>query len=166
MLVRKGRTEDLDEIMDIYEKGRAYMRAQGNLSQWINGYPSRELLAEDIRRGECYVICGEDGVLLGVFAFILGDDPTYRVIEEGAWRSSAPYGTVHRLASNGRRGGVGKACYDFCKSRIGHVRADTHADNLTMQRSLEVNGFVRCGVIHIADGSPRISYEFLGDSAQ
>ena len=29
----------------------------------------------------------------------------------------------------------------------------------TMQHLLESNGFVRCGIIHIADGSPRIAYQ-------
>ena len=28
-----------------------------------------------------------------------------------------------------------------------------------MQRMLEKNGFVRCGVIHLADGAPRIAFE-------
>ena len=129
MLVRRAAPEDLDAIMAIYDSGRAFMRAQGNYVQWVNGYPSRDLLAEDIRKGQCYV-CEADGELAGVFAFILGEDPTYQKIEEGSWRSASPYGTVHRLASSGKYRGVGKACYDFCKGRIGHGRADTIKDSL------------------------------------
>ena len=38
------------------------------------------------------------------------------------------------------------------------VRADTHADNVYMQRTLEKSGFVRCGRIYTEDGSPRWAY--------
>ena len=34
-----------------------------------------------------------------------------------------------------------------------------------MQHLLEKNGFVRCGIIHLANGAPRIAYQFAGDSA-
>ena len=33
-----------------------------------------------------------------------------------------------------------------------------------MQHLLEKNGFVRCGIIHLANGAPRIAYQFAGDS--
>ena len=33
-----------------------------------------------------------------------------------------------------------------------------------MQHLIEKNGFKRCGIIHIADGSPRIAYERTGES--
>lgn len=32
----------------------------------------------------------------------LGEDESYRVIEDGAWHLDQPYGTIHRLASNGK----------------------------------------------------------------
>ena len=46
---------------------------------------------------------------------------------------------------------------EHCQS----LRADTHADNKVMQHLLEKNGFTRCGVIHVADGSPRFAYQKL-----
>lgn len=30
-----------------------------------------------------------------------------------------------------------------------------------MQHILEKNGFARCGIIHVADGTPRIAYQKL-----
>ena len=33
-----------------------------------------------------------------------------------------------------------------------------------MQHLLEKNGFVRCGIIHLANGAPRIAYQFAGGS--
>ena len=34
-------------------------------------------------------------------------------------------------------------------------------DNKIMQHLLEKNGFTRCGIIHVADGSPRFAYQKL-----
>ena len=48
---------------------------------------------------------------------------------------------------------------DWALTRLPHLRADTHEANVTMQRCLERAGFVRCGVIHVADGTPRLAYE-------
>ena len=55
-----------------------------------------------------------------------------------------------RAAQGGASGGKQKS-----------LRADTHADNKIMQHLLEKNGFTRCGVIHVADGSPRFAYQKL-----
>ena len=46
------------------------------------------------------------------------------------------------------------------------LRADTHADNKIMQHLLEKNGFTRCGIIHVADGTPRIAYQKLALTQQ
>ena len=63
-----------------------------------------------------------------------------------------------------RAGGRGAAAYSFawCFTRCGNLRADTHADTAPKQRALEKAGFVRCGTIRLADGSPRIAYQKIG----
>lgn len=160
MDVRRARMDELEAIMGIYDDARAFMRAHGNASQWPAGTPSTTQVMVDIAAGDCHALV-EDGKLAGVFSFILGEDPTYAVIESGSWRSDAPYGAIHRVASAGTTHGVAKACFDFCASRIGHLRIDTHEDNLSMQRAIERYGFKRRGIIHIADGSPRIAYDYL-----
>ena len=55
----------------------------------------------------------------------------------------------------------GKAVLDWSMEHCQSLRADTHADNKIMQHLLEKNGFTRCGVIHVADGSPRFAYQKL-----
>ena len=35
-----------------------------------------------------------------------------------------------------------------------------------MQHLLEKNGFTRCGIIHVADGTPRIAYQKLALTQQ
>ena len=95
-------------------------------------------------------------------AFVLGPDPTYAKIEDGQWLNDAlPYGTIHRLASAGKRPGVATDVINWCLEHCESLRADTHADNKIMQHLLEKNGFTRCGIIHVADGTPRIAYQRL-----
>ena len=134
------------------------MRATGNLTQWSDGYPSRTDVEADIAAGNLYV--GEDaGGIVMAFAFILGDDPTYRIIEHGAWLNDLPYGTIHRLGSNGRRRGILASCAEFCFGLTDNLRTDTHADNRPMLTAVSRAGFIRCGIIRCRDGSPRIAFQ-------
>ena len=157
---------DLDRILKIYAHARQAMADSGNPTQWGDSYPPQEMLEEDIdsNRLFVYVVNGE---LEAVFAFILGADPTYKVIENGAWlNDTLPYGTIHRLASAGKRKGVASAVIEWCLEHCESLRADTHADNKIMQHLLEKNGFARCGIIHVADGSPRIAYQRMALTQQ
>lgn len=95
MEIRKTTANDIDAIMDIFASAKCYMKANGNASQWDDNYPGRDTLDNDIANGNSYVFI-DNGEVVGTFAFICGEDETYRVIENGAWRSDAPYGTVHR----------------------------------------------------------------------
>lgn len=160
--VRPATLADLHAVMGIYDGARQYMRTQGNPTQWAGGYPPEALIREDMERGQCY-LCTDagDGEILGVFCFFVGEDPTYRRIEDGAWLNDAPYGVIHRIAvgENAHRRGVASFCFAYAFERCGNVKIDTHRDNLPMQRSLEKNGFVRCGTIYLANGDPRIAYQ-------
>lgn len=159
MDVRKAQVEDFKEILEIYAYARDFMAQTGNPKQWGDGYPKAELLEGDIAKGDLYV-CEENGVVKGVFAFVTGDDPTYSYIEGGSWKNDCPYGTVHRIASAPDGKGVFARCMEFCKGQIDNVRIDTHFDNKIMQHIIEKNGFEKCGVIYVEDGSPRFAYQF------
>ncbi len=158
-MFRGARRSDLDEILKIYAHARKAMADSGNPTQWGSNFPPQELLEEDIdsNRLFLYLINGE---LEGVFTFILGPDPTYARIEDGKWlNDTLPYGTIHRLASAGRRPGVAAEVITWCLEHCESLRADTHADNKIMRHLLEKNGFTKCGIIHVADGTPRIAYQ-------
>ncbi len=165
MYVRRSNMEDIPAMMDLYAQARVFMRENGNPNQWDESYPSRELLEKDIAFGNSYIVEDDEKNLAATFAFIKGEDPTYYGIENGAWLNHEPYGTIHRLAGNTSYHGIASGCISWCKSQIGNLRADTHEDNKIMQHLLEKNGFVRCGIIHLANGAPRIAYQFAGDSA-
>lgn len=139
------------------------MRSQGNLTQWPETYPSKEILERDISAHRSYVI-ESDGEIVGTFVMAIGSEPTYEVIEEGAWIDDSPYATIHRIASNGKVSGIADAALDFIKKYIVTlglctVRIDTHADNRKMRDWINRSGFKYCGVIHLKDGAPRIAFQ-------
>lgn len=158
MEIRKAKLGDLDRILEIYAYARTFMAETGNPTQWGDGYPKRDLLVEDIKKEQLFVI-EKEGQIHGVFAFIIGEDPTYEIIEEGAWLNDRPYGTIHRIAGDGRVKGLLRICVQYCKQQVDTLRIDTHHDNKVMQGTIEKNGFQRCGIIYSVDGSPRIAYQ-------
>ena len=159
-MIRLAETKDLDAIVKVYAAARAYMAASGNPHQWgDSAYPHRDLLEEDIEKKRLYVI-EEDGVVHAVFAFMFGADPTYSYIEDGQWPNSKPYGTIHRIASDGQIKGMFTKAFDYCRSRIDEIRIDTHHDNKTMQHVVTKHGFKRCGIIYLENGDPRIAYQY------
>lgn len=158
MEIRQAKTEDLKEIMDIYAKARSFMARTGNPHQWGDCYPAEELICADIERGISYV-AEENGKIAAVFMYACGDDPTYHVIEDGAWINDRPYGVIHRIASREDAKGAGSYCMQWGFAECGNLRMDTHEDNKVMQHVLEKNGFRRCGRIYVEDGSPRIAYQ-------
>lgn len=162
--IRPATQADLPTLLEIFDLARAFMRRTGNPNQWAAGYPAPELLLAEIARGTCYV-CEAEGKVQATFCLIPGEDPTYRVIEDGAWPSDAPYSTIHRMASRGEVPGMAAACFAWAAARGGELRADTHADNKVMQHVLERAGFVRCGRIYLANGSPRLAYWRAADPA-
>ena len=159
-MIRRAETTDLERIRAVYRAAKDYMVKTGNPTQWEEGYPDC-VLEGDLRREQLYVLCDEEGIIHAAFVFAFGEDPTYALIEEGGWTSSEPYGTIHRLGSDGVMGGVFARCLEFCKGSITHIRADTHRDNKTMQHLLEKHGFTYRGIIYTDDGTPRLAYEYL-----
>jgi len=158
--IRFAETTDLERVQEIYRRAKAYMVETGNPNQWLDGYPTREMLEEDIADQHLYVM-EEEGHIYGTFAFIIGEDATYQIIEDGAWRSDAAYGTIHRIASSGEERGLLHICMEYCLEQIDYIRIDTHHDNKVMQHLILKEGFEPCGVIYAIDGNPRIAYDYI-----
>lgn len=157
--IRKAVQEDLPKIKEIYAAARCFMRENGNHSQW-DDQDAPELVTEmDIKKGQLYVL--ETSEIHVVFVFWKGEDPMYAVIEQGNWLSDEPYGVVHRVASDGSVQNALGYIMDFCRLHISHLRIDTHEDNKVMQHVLEKQGFQRCGIVYVGDGSQRIAYELV-----
>ena len=163
MKIRKSTMQDLNRIMEIYASAREFMARNGNPNQWgLTNWPPEALIRKDIAAGSSYVCENGEGKIIGTFFFVRGADiePTYRKITEGAWLDDSPYGVVHRIASDGSEKGTGAFCLDWAYSRCGHLRIDTHGDNIVMQNLLRKLGFVHCGTIYVEeDDDPRLAYE-------
>ncbi len=163
MEIRKSTLKDLDSMLAIYVRARAFMKEHGNPNQWgPNQWPPESLLRQDIQNGNSYVCVDEQDKVIGTFAFFFGKDvePTFLKITGGAWLDDSPYGVVHRIASDGSQKGIGAFCLNWVYEQCGHVRIDTHGDNVVMQNLVRKLGFVHCGTIYVKqDPYPRLAYE-------
>lgn len=156
--IRKAKHDDLDIILKIYAYARKFMKEHNNSSQWGESHPQKNMLEEDILKERLYVVTSNN-VIHAVFAFIIGEDPTYIDIEEGKWEDNSLYGTIHRIASDGKKQGIFSFVTNYCYSIIPHLRIDTHENNLIMQHLILKEGFIYRGIIKVADGTPRLAYE-------
>ena len=107
--IRKTQPTDIAILMDIFEQAKHIMRKDGNMLQWRGNYPSREIVIADIEQGNSYVCTDDTEEIIGTFAFIRGNDPTYTHIYEGNGEDTLPYGVIHRLASTEHSKGVANA---------------------------------------------------------
>ena len=161
-MIRNAIESDLLEMKSIVAKARELMKSSGNVNQWVDGYPSSEVFLSDICSGNAYLLLRENKVV-AYFAMTDGPEPTYNLITKGSWLNDDNYGVLHRIASNGEAKGVFKEILLYASEHYSNIRIDTHHDNKIMQRLLEQNGFVYCGVIFLADGSPRLAYQRIKD---
>lgn len=159
MQIRKTTEKDIQSVMQIFAKAREIMRKSGNFKQWPVGYPSEESVIADIKKNNSYVVEKENGNIVATFAFIIGPDPTYSYIEGGQWLNDEPYGTIHRIASNGENKGIMSLVLDYCSKFVSNIRIDTHEDNSIMRHLLAQNGFKHCGTIYLLDGNPRLAFQ-------
>ncbi len=155
--IRPAALGDLPQILGIYEDARQFMRDSGNPDQWGDSHPAESILRQDIAEQQLY-ICQEGWEILGVFAYIPGNDPTYGVIDGGCWLNDAPYGVIHRMATRHRKQGVATFCFQWALRQRPNLRIDTHRSNHPMQAALRKNGFAYCGIIYLANGDPRLAY--------
>lgn len=162
--IRKAEEKDVDVLLPIFDRARAFMKATGNPTQWREGYPSEESLRNDLAQGCCYCIVEPSGEVVGTFALVEGEDPNYHKMYAGAWLNDRPYATIHRLASAGICPGIADACFSWAVARYDNLRADTHADNKILQHILGKYGFVYCGIVHVANGTERLAYQRVRES--
>ena len=89
---------------------------------------------------------------------MIGKDKSYEKIT-GSWLLDTEYGVIHRVASDGKIPKIMDKVVAFCEKQIPHLRIDTHEDNKVMQHLIEKNGFKKCGIVYVEDGTERFAYE-------
>lgn len=158
-MIRQAIQDDLPEIMGLYEASRAYMRRIGNAVQWTNGYPAQSIIERDIQLGKMYCVLNDQEVH-GVFFWSVESDEFYSEIFDGAWYDDSPYGVIHRLAGDGVIKDLGSIVIKWCLDQYSHIRIDTHESNKPMLKIMRDLDFDYCGIVYVADGTPRLAFEF------
>ncbi len=158
MAVRPAVLDEVPHIMELVAHSRSIMRQNGNHSQWV-GYPTDEMIADDIRQGIGHdvVSCGQ---VVGYFALLRTPEPTYAYIEGGHWLDdTTPYGTIHRLCCAPGMHGIARQAFAFSEAQCESVRVDTHRNNTIMLHLIQRFGYCHCGVVYMRDGSPREAFQ-------
>ena len=180
MNFRKSTFDDIDRILEIIEKAKAELKKMG-LDQWQKGYPNREVIESDVKKGISYVLeetaennenSGEkvSGKIVGTIVLSPEREEPYSKIE-GKWiTDDDDYMVVHRLAvdSDVKNKGLATKILEFSEgvcieNKILSLKADTHENNEPMKRLLAKNGFSFCGLIYLDRepdlGAKRTAYE-------
>ncbi|MDD8049520.1 MAG: GNAT family N-acetyltransferase [Thomasclavelia sp.] len=162
--LRKTKTEDIDQVIQIINQAIAYMK-DNNINQWQDGYPNNAAIELDIYNKEGYVLVDSNDVVVATCMVTTNGEPSYKVID-GKWLNSDDYICIHRIAVDSNY--KGKQLAKVLVSKIlnlfpdyHNVKVDTHDDNLSMQRFLEKNKFTYCGHITLNDGTLRKAYQLI-----
>lgn len=160
MRIRKAELKDLETILKIFEHARKYMSENNNPNQWEEGYPNAEIVEKDIEKSNGYVCLDDKDGIVGYFCFYVGIEEDYNKIYEGKWLNDKEYAVIHRIATISNKKGVGGFCMRYCFDKYKNIRIDTHKDNIPMQRLLEKEGYIKCGIIKIRrTGAKRTAFQ-------
>ena len=158
MLIRQARYEDIKTILSIVRSAQLSLSELG-IDQWQDGYPSEDIITEDVSNGIGYVACAEDGNVVGYEAVVLTGEEAYTQIADEMWHTSNNYVVVHRLCVDGtlRRKGVAIELMAFAgdfalQHGISDFRIDTHEGNVRMLSLLKKLGFEHVGIIRYDSG--------------
>ena len=160
MQIRKATYKDLETMQSIFKCAREYMKNEGNPTQWSDNRPPLFLIEKDLKNNVSYIV-EHNGEAVATFSYTIGIEPTYVKIYDGKWLNDKPYGTIHRIASNGKVSGIFDYILSFVETFGVDIRIDTHKDNKTMLKHLKQNNFIECGIIRIDDGTSRIAFQKL-----
>lgn len=164
MEFRQAKISDLDQIVEIIELSKKYLK-ETKVDQWQDGYPSKEDLRRDIESRNSYVLTNKDEIVATTVISLDGES-TYNAIFNGEWITNEDYIVMHRVAVHDKYKGKGifkeliKEAESLALNKgISSIKIDTHRDNISMQRAVVKNDFKKCGIIYLEDGSERIAFE-------
>lgn len=67
--IRKTQKTDMESVMKLYDRSRVFMRQTGNVSQWINGYPSEEVVEKILYKETVMFVWKTTTILSAYFVF-------------------------------------------------------------------------------------------------
>ena len=160
---RKGSENDLERVMELVVDAQNWFRGQ-NIDQWQDGYPTREIILNDILSRENYIV-ELNGVAVATFVISFAGEPTYSEIKGKGWLNENRYAVVHRIAvaDESRRKGIAREILHYAEELsveqgVSDIRIDTHCDNAPMRSLLKKLGYTHCGRITLTSGAFREAY--------
>ena len=160
---RKGSENDLERVMELVVDAQNWFRGQ-NIDQWQDGYPTRDIILNDILSRENYIV-ELNGVAVATFVISFAGEPTYSEIKGKGWLNENRYAVVHRIAvaDECRRKGIAREILHYAEELsveqgIADIRIDTHRDNMAMRSLLKKMGYAHCGRITLTSGAFREAY--------
>jgi ribosomal protein S18 acetylase RimI-like enzyme len=165
-MIRRAKILEIPDILTITAACTVHMEARG-IFQWNAAYPNKQVLEDDISRGELYVIRAGTRIA-GCIAITHQMDKEYKDIK---WRT--PNGDniyIHRLAVHPDFQGKGyaRALMDHAE-QLGReggaisIRLDTFSRNPGNQHFYERRGYLRLGDVYFPKQSnhPFHCYELI-----
>ena len=146
-IIRAGE-QDLEELLGFYRRMADSMEENG-IRHWHWGeYPREELIREDVRSGNMYIL-RTDGSITAAVSILFGQEKEYEGLP---WTGGSHPGSFRRLAVHPsmQRAGMGGLVLDDVQQLLRQngcdcVRCDTAEGNLPAVRFYERMGFRRCG---------------------
>ncbi len=167
---RSATEADLPAILEIVQHARASLKKY-HVDQWQGEYPTPDVFAADIQKGNCHVVCYQ-AEIAAFFVLTRGPEPGYDQLTDGKWHSDDNYCVLHRAAvrRDFRGTPVSGVLFDFAvneakKSGAAALRTDTHRKNKAMRSLLEHKGCRFAGnvLVHSEEGHDprRQAFELL-----
>lgn len=164
MEFNKATEEDVNSIMNIIRQAQDYFKEQG-INQWQDNYPNSEIVKNDIKNKNGYVLL-KNNIIVGTVVVSFDGEKNYEHVYGGKWVSNGAYAVIHRIAIDSNNKGLGlssiiiKNIEKICLNKEVHsIKIDTHKENISMQNMLLKNGFKYCGLIYLENKNERVAFE-------
>lgn len=142
----KPSLSDMNIIQSLIKDAQAYLKQNG-VDQWQDGFPSVEVLEEDIKLRTSFLFC-KNKIPVAFFVVSFDREEEYHHSLEGSLKLEGEYATIHRTAVSAqeRSGGISHFLFDFAMyyayiNGFEIMRIDTHKDNRIMQHIISREGF-------------------------
>jgi len=152
---RKAIELDLPEIVELYQTGIADMIKKGIL-QWDEIYPNIEVLEEDVKRNEMYLLIKEEKIVACV---VINEDQDESYLT-GSWKyTEGKAAVIHRLCvhpgnqsqGNGRH--IMELAQEMIKSMGYHlIRLDAFMENSNARHLYDKLGYRYAGEVTFRKG--------------
>ncbi len=155
-----GKTQDIDELEQLYNELNDHLAEGVNYPGWIKGiYPVRENAINGVKNNNLFVVRHE-GKIVGSIILSHEPEPAYHNAKWGIECDYSEVHVIHTLVVHPEflKCGVGKALMDFSvqhgkKSQVRSIRLDVYEGNIPAIKLYERCGFKYIDTVDLGLGS-------------